>query len=249
MKYSAILSRQLGPSLQGAIRRTFFGWFCILSLVSPLLGQQPAFESEPKTGIIRGKVVYDADPKHPWRLGRYYLGNSKSGDLAEAVVAVSTRGLIAPRATSRPATVTMDQKNFQFVPETLAIRAGDKVRFLNSDNHTHNVKTAHPKHSFNVTMPVDGEFEETFAAASGIRQPFEIDCVFHSSMRAWIFVFDHPWFSTTGKDGKFQMENVPPGQHRLEVVHPAGDLRGRETINVQAGKPTDVTIRLSHRRN
>ena len=63
-------------------------------------------------------------------------------------------------------------------------------------------------------------------------------------MRSWIFVFDHPWFQVTGKDGSFSLEKVPPGEYRLEVVHPAGGLRARQSIQVVAGKAVDVDVKL-----
>ena len=211
---------------------------------SATYGADPSNQSTPSTGTVRGKVVYVADPQHPWRLGRYYIRNSKSGELAEAVVAISKRRLKSDDADRKPETVTVDQKNFQFVPETVAIRAGDLVRFLNSDDHVHNVRTSHPKQSFNVNMPAGAKHIETFRSASGIRQPYVIECVYHSAMRSWVFVFDHPWFAVTGKDGTFELQNVPPGDYRLDVVHPAGKLHATQEIQVAAGEVNEMVIRL-----
>ncbi len=58
-------------------------------------GQEKPVEKAVSTGTIRGKVMYVADPKRPWRLGRYYIRNAKTGELAEAVVAIASRGLKA----------------------------------------------------------------------------------------------------------------------------------------------------------
>jgi plastocyanin len=207
-------------------------------------GQANSTENKAATGTIRGTVKYIADPQHPWRLGRYYIRNAKSGELAEAVIAISQRGLKPLDEKRDPITVVVDQKDFQFKPETTAIRVGDHVRFLNSDNHAHNVKTSHSDFSFNVTMPVGSEHTETFKVATGTSEPYRIDCVFHNSMQAWIFVFDHPWFYVTTADGSFVMKDVPAGEYRLEVVHPAGDLRERQTIQVVAGKVSNVEIRV-----
>jgi plastocyanin len=220
--------------------------FSFTVLIMPVCGycQTLSPEDTSPTGTIQGTVKYVADPTHPWRLGRYYIRNAKSGELAEAVVAISARGLKSRMETREPATVVIDQKNFQFTPETTAIRAGDHVRFLNSDNHAHNVKTSHPDFSFNVAMPVGSEHTETFRTASGTSQPYRIDCVFHSAMQAWIFVFDHPWYQVTEAHGNFQMKDVPPGEYRLDVVHPAGGLQHRQTIQVVAGKVSKVEIRM-----
>ncbi len=208
------------------------------------LAQTQAVAQDEKSGVVEGTIVYVANPQKPWRLGRYYIRNAKTGELAEAVVALSRRGLKNPDTARKPVSITVDQKDFQFVPETVAIRAGDQIKFLNSDNHPHNVKTSHPDHAFNFTMPVGSSHVETFKTGSGILQPYVIDCVFHSAMRAWVFVFDHPWFQVTGKDGRFRLQNVPAGEYRLDTVHSAGQLRARQSIVVVAGQTTTVVVKL-----
>jgi len=199
----------------------------------------------PGTGTIAGKVLYKSDRKRPWRLGRYYIQNAWTGELAETVVALSRRGLKGPETPRAPEAVTVDQKDFQFTPETVAIRAGDRVKFLNSDNQVHNIQTFHIKQSFNVNMPSITEHDETFVIASGIRQPYHITCGFHSAMRAWVFVFDHPWYQVTGKDGSFRLVNVPPGEYQLELAHPAGELHAARPITVKPDETVTVEFPLS----
>jgi plastocyanin len=196
-------------------------------------------------GAIAGKIVYKSDPQHPWRLGRYYIRSAKTGELAESVVALYRGGLKGPETGREPQTVTVDQKDFQFTPETVAIRAGDRVKFTNSDPQVHNVRTTHVKQNFNVNMPAGGEHLQPFASAGGIRQPYYVGCAFHNAMHAWVFVFDHPWYQTTGKDGAFELAGVPPGDYRIEVVHPAGDLRASKNITVKAGETLTVDFELS----
>jgi hypothetical protein len=64
-------------------------------------------------------------------------------------------------------------------------------------------------------------------------------------MRAWIYVFDHPWFKVTERDGKFRFENVPAGEYDLGIIHPAGKLRLTKHIAVRPNENTSVEITLS----
>jgi plastocyanin len=208
-------------------------------------GQQVVGSKVVNTGAIKGTVGYRRDSGRPWRYSRYYVKNPKSGELAEAVVALRGKGLnVAKSAAS--AETKIDQKNFQFQPETVAIRRGDSVTFTNSDRASHNVRSSGALANFNITMPVDGKgYTVRFDRAGGIGRPVEVDCVFHSNMRAWIFVFDHPYFMLTQADGRFRLADVPTGNYELEMAHPAGGLHWRKPIEVKPGETLHVDIRVS----
>ncbi len=202
-------------------------------------------EDTAKGGTIEGVVTYEADSKRPWRYSRYYIKNRKAGLLAEAVVALESKSLDKTKRTTQPNTAVMDQQNFQFVPETLAIQAGDRVKFLNSDGVTHNVLTSHLYHSFNVNLGGGEVHIETFKKGGGIKRPYFLGCAYHSAMRAWIYVFNHPYFQMTKADGRFRLSDVPPGKYELKLVHPAGELSWSQKVNVEAGKTLKFEIKLS----
>src|SRR5438094_3160089 len=194
-------------------------------------------------GAVEGTVSYQADSARPWRYARYYVKQPKTGELAEAVVAL--RAKPAADAVREAQTIVIDQQNFQFTPETVVIRRGDSVKFTNADQATHNVQSGSDIAAFNVNMPGGGEHVVRFDRAGGVRQPVQIGCVFHSAMRAWIFVFDHPWYQMTSANGKFRLSDVPAGEYDLEMVHPAGELRSRKRVEVKPGETLRVDIRVS----
>jgi len=64
-------------------------------------------------------------------------------------------------------------------------------------------------------------------------------------MRSWIYVFNHPYYQVTKTDGRFHLKQVPEGEYTLKMAHPAGQLRWRQSIKVEAGKLTQVDILVS----
>jgi plastocyanin len=204
-----------------------------------------AGETTPNTGIVEGTVTYRANPKRPWQFSRYYIKNTRQGTLAEAVVALEGSGLAASAPPPAAEKRAIDQINFQFVPETIAIRAGDSVHIKNSDEALHNVMTSDGAESFNRNVSKGSEFARTFNRAGGLDQPIHLRCVFHGAMRAWIYVFDHPWFKLTEQDGKFRFLNVPPGTYTLGVAHPAGKLRWKQRVEVKSNEKSSLEIILS----
>jgi len=178
---------------------------------------------------LEGNVIYHPDESRPWKLSRYYIKDRKTGLLAEAVVALTRSDLKKPMPAK---TVRMDQVAFQFVPETIAIQAGDSVKFTNSDEAVHNVMTHDGGEPINANMAKNETLTHPFNQAGGIKNPVRINCIFHGGMRAWIYVFDHPWHNVTSKNGSFRLTNVAAGDYILSLSHPAGQLSWEKQVSV-----------------
>lgn len=196
-------------------------------------------------GTVEGLIQYHPEPDRPWKFSRYYIADAKSGALAECVVALEGTNLIQSATQSSAGTQTVDQVNFQFVPETVALRVGDWLKVKNSDDALHNVMTSDGDHPFNVTVAKGQEFTQRFDQAGGLAHPLRLGCIFHGSMREWVYVFDNPWFEVTARDGRFRLVNVPPGTYTLAVAHPAGQLHWSQPITVKADRKESVNISLS----
>jgi plastocyanin len=218
---------------------------CVVSLSicwATVVGQ----EQRESSGTIEGTVIYQTDPQRPWRLGRYYIKDKKQGQLAEAVIGLRGARLKKLPAPKEPSSATIDQKNFRFLPETIAVRSGNRVKFLNSDREVHNVRTVDGPMPFNVNMPSGSEFVQVMVGGGGVRRPIRLGCSYHSAMRGWIFVFDHPYFQVTSVDGRFRLDHVPPGKYRLEMRHSAGNLQWSKEIEIGPGDKLRLDIRVSH---
>lgn len=194
---------------------------------------------------ITGVVRYQADAARPWRYARYYVSKNSERSLSSAVVCLKGRSLKGLQPPESPAQTTIDQQDYRFIPEVLAIRSGDSVKFTNSDAALHNVQALAGTEPLNVTLSQDGFSIHKFERAGNSRRPVRIGCAFHSQMQAWIYVFDHPFFAVTSEDGKFQFDGLPSGDYDLEVIHPSGNLHLTRSVHVDAAQALRLELTLS----
>jgi hypothetical protein len=69
----------------------------------------------------------------------------------------------------------------------------------------------------------------------------------HEWPRAYVAVFDHPYFAVTKPDGSFTIDQVPPGSYTLMAWHErAGRVEQKVTVTANTG--TSVTLQLTAKR-
>jgi plastocyanin len=121
----------------------------------------------------------------------------------------------APRGafeTTEGGRAVMDQRNETFVPHVLAITTGTTVEFPNSDKFYHNVFSLSKIRRFDLGRYAAGRSQSVKFDRPGIVRVF---CDIHSHMNAFILVFGHPFFAMTDADGRYRIDNVPPGAYNL----------------------------------
>jgi len=169
----------------------------------------------PRAGAIRGRVdLRRVAPPIERRPGIADLGSPAPRDVTDrlrSVVYLET----APRGafeTTEPGHAVMDQRNETFVPHVLAITTGTTVDFPNSDKFYHNVFSLSKAQKFDLGRYAAGHSRPIRFDRAGIVRVF---CDIHSHMNAFILVFSHPFFALTDADGRYRIDNVPPGTYAL----------------------------------
>jgi Carboxypeptidase regulatory-like domain len=74
----------------------------------------------------------------------------------------------------------------------------------------------------------------------------EVECDTHPWARAWILVFNQPYFTTTNANGAFTIDSVPPGRYRVTVWHERFGTQS-DSVTVVAGQDAvvDMTFRVA----
>jgi plastocyanin len=164
----------------------------------------------------------------------FVVGNE--GTLENVVVFISDG--INEKSFDVPAeAATIEQKGCIYKPHVIAMRANQKLKIVNSDNTLHNI---HPvpanNREWNKAQPGGSTLEETFAPEE-IAIP--VKCNVHPWMRSYIAVFKHPYFAVTGKDGSFDLRNLPPGEYTVKAWHEKLGMMPQK-ITVAAGEAKKV---------
>ncbi len=204
---------------------------------APLAGRaQPA-----ATGQIRGRL----DIRRLVTLPRPRPGVSDLGGRAAPGVPDVRRGLVyldtAPRGAfddREPGRAVMDQRNETFVPRLVAVTTGTVVDFPNSDRTFHNVFSLSRARRFDLGRYAAGKSKSVRFDRPGIVRVF---CDIHSHMSAFVVAFNHPYFRVTDLDGRYRIDNVPPGTYTI-VGWYEGEARVQRTLTVTAGATTELDL-------
>lgn len=163
----------------------------------------------------------DADPacaaKHDSPVENQLLVLGSGNTLANVFVMVKS-GLPDKDWPAPSEPIVMDQHGCMYHPHVMGVQTGQDFKILNSDGLLHNVHSLSKVNPpFNRAMPAnvkeaDFEFDKKEIM-------FKVKCDVHPWMGAFVTVIDHPFFSVTGADGKFEIKGLPAGTYEIEARH------------------------------
>jgi len=225
-------------------------------------GKAPAAKAtviDPATaGSVAGKVKLDGSAPKPRRIrmdaepacagmhaGGAFDEEIVTGDasaLANVVVYVKA-GLEGRNFDVPKEPVVVDQKGCLYSPRVLVVRTNQTIEILNSDKTTHNIHPV-PKNNqeWNKSQPAgSGKLVESFPREE---VAIPVKCNVHPWMKAHIVVLKHPYFQVTGKDGSFELKNLPPGNYTVTAWHEKlGESSQQVTIGPKESKTLEFVFK------
>jgi plastocyanin len=225
--------------------RLMTAWFA--AAVAAALAVVPADARRtqaPATGTIRGRLDVRrlaAPPQPRPGIGDYGARPPGRGiaDVRRGLVYLDT----APRGAfdePEPSRAVMDQRNETISPRLLAIATGTVVDFPNSDRTYHNVFSLSRPRRFDLGRYATGRSKAVRFDRPGVVRVF---CDIHSHMSAFVVVFTHRFFRVTDGEGRYRLDQVPPGTYTV-VGWYEGEARVQRSVTVAAGATVDLDLEV-----
>lgn len=145
----------------------------------------------------------------------------------------------APAANGPAPKVAQHER--KFVPDLIAITAGETVVFPNEDSILHNVFSQSPARKFDLGMFKKGDSKEKPFPDPGV---VDVYCNIHPEMAATILVLPNNAHVRTASDGSFSIPNVPPGDWQVFAYTRRAVKPVSAKISVKAGADTAIDLSL-----
>jgi plastocyanin len=135
---------------------------------------------------------------------------------------------------SRLQTVTIANRQMNFVPFVSVVAEGGKVVFVNEDPFPHNVFSPDGE-KFNMgNIPQNGAHQRVFHTPGS----FSLLCNLHPGMLGYLMVTPSTWWAKTDAKGNFTMKHVPSGTYKVTAWAPR-QAPITQSVTVAS---TDVTV-------
>jgi len=139
--------------------------------------------------------------------------------------------------------IVLDQQGCQYHPHVLGVMAGQTVQIKNDDPTTHNIHpTPKDNREWNESQPPSSAPLEKNFAREEIMLP--VKCNQHPWMKMYINVVKTPFYAVTGKDGKYEIKGLPPGDYTLAFVQEKlGEQDQKVTVAAKDTKAVDQSFK------
>ncbi len=132
-------------------------------------------------------------------------------------------------------TVSVSNRQMNFIPFLSVVAAGGKVTFVNEDPFPHNVFSP-DNEKFNMgNIPQNGAHQRVFHNPGA----YTLLCNLHPGMIGYLLVTPSAWWAKTDAKGRYAMKHVPAGTYKVTAWAP------REQPVTQSVTVTDGDVTLN----
>ena len=197
-----------------------------------------------------------------WRLLRDFLVNEQ-GQVRNVVVLLEGVAEGKPFSLSVP---RVEARDCRFLPFTTVVRSGHGIEVVNMDPVMHDIQAYETSTAmgtrvlFNSPLSFNrrhqrGDLHATHDHRPGEslvrqfqlskkRRTFVMQCGFHAYMQSWAIAVDNPYYVLTDENGRFFLEDVPPGTYDLRAWHPGIKQVVKQQVTIEPGENLTVDFHL-----
>ena len=197
-----------------------------------------------------------------WRLLRDFLVNEQ-GRVMNVVVLLEGVKEGKPFSLSVP---RVEARDCRFSPFTTIVRSGHGIEVVNMDPVMHDIQAYETSTAmgtrvlFNSPLPFNqrhrrGDLHATHDHKPGSslvrqfqlskkRRTFVMQCGFHAYMQSWAIAVDNPYYVLTDENGRFSLEDVPPGTYALRAWHPGIKQVVKQQVTIKPGANLTIDFQL-----
>lgn len=192
-----------------------------LAVVAGLAG---AAHADGATGTITGTVKVTGADGQP--------------DSADGVIVY----VVGYTETAPSKAESIQQKNKHFVPDLIAITAGQEVAFPNADTILHNVFSRSSVRPFDLGQYKKGQSKTKSFPKVGV---VDVYCNIHPEMAATILIVPNRAHAVVKSDGTFTIEGVQAGTWTVFAYTRLAIQPAKAEVTVTAGAAATVDLALS----
>ncbi len=181
----------------------------------------------PETETIR--ITKDLDVCGTKKIDETFVVSSETKGLRNAIITLVGASGDAPPA----GTAEIEQKECRYGPHVQVVRPGTELHLKNEDDTLHNVHAfLGNKTLFNLAQPKYRKVIKNTLDEAGL---VHLKCDVHDWMEAWILVTDEPFVAVTDENGRYRLEDVPPGTYTLRMWHEALGTAEKQVVVTEGG--------------
>lgn len=237
------------------------------SLVSLMVAMASTAVNAAEWGTVKGRFVFDGSlPERPKLVlnkdvefcGKFEPRSEKlvvhpdDRGIVNVVIWLDTK--LGEKPAIHPsfeesvsAKIKLMNKGCRFDPHVCVLRTGQSLLIENPDQVDHNTAAGLDRNQpFNDLTP-SGKSSERPRFSQSEKLPAQVQCSIHPWMTGWLVVKDHPYVAVTDDHGRFEMKNLPVGEHTFVVWHEFPGFVQEVTRNgkSESWKRGKVVVRVS----